>query len=97
MSNKKKYILYRINKINKINKFISKLIFPNTQQEIEYKNKLKNYFIYLDYVGRRSLNTRTNKVHPPFSDSEKKVLKEIMFYLLPAAQKIILQTSVINN
>lgn len=94
MSNKKKYILYRINKINK---FISKLIFPNTQEEIEDKNKLDNYFIYLDYVGGRSLNIRTNKVHPPFSDSEKKVLKEIMFYLSPAAQKIILQTSVINN
>ena len=94
MSNKKKYILYRINKINK---FISKLVSPNTQEEIEDKNKLENYFIYLDYLRGRSLNTHTNKVNPPFSDSEQKALQEIMFYLSPAAQKIILQTSVINN
>tara|TARA_A100001015_G_C14636600_1_gene573788 strand:- start:34 stop:318 length:285 start_codon:yes stop_codon:yes gene_type:complete len=94
MSNKKKYILYRINKINK---FISKLVSPNTQEEIEDKNKLENYFIYLDYVGGRSLNTHTNKVNPPFTPCEYKALQEIMFYLSPAAQKIILQTSVINN
>jgi type IV secretory pathway TrbF-like protein len=91
MSNKKKDILY------KINKFICKLLSLHTEEEIDDKNKLENYFIYLDYVGTRSLNTYTNKVYPPFNDSEKKVLQEIMIYLPPAAQKIILQTSVINN
>jgi hypothetical protein len=84
MFKKKKYILRRIYK------FISKFISPYTQQEIEDKCKLKNYFIYLDYVRNRSLNIYTNRLNIPFSDTEQKTLEKIAFNLSPAAQQIIL-------
>ena len=91
MFNKKKYTKYTLYKIYK---FISKFLFPHTQSEIESKFKLKNYFIYLDYVRGRSLNASTNKVNPPFNNIEYEALLEIIFNLSPAAQKIILTNTI---
>ena len=87
MYNKKKYTKYSLYKIYKF-------IFPRTQEQIEYKYEVKNYFIYLDYLRGRTLNASTNKLNPPFN--QYKALLQIILYLSPAAQQIILTNIFIN-